>query len=183
MERLLKKLDVELVEGKTPFKTRTKLEVISPPEDFSSTAEFAVELISKLGQDCLNDGSLREVVREMRHGLLYELVMCAETNHTAIRSLSHETKDELETVDVKLSKIHSMLGKRGRDDGALSAFGVLQNLEEHVETFSQPSSWRKLQKPRPRSRQMKLMPLCKLAATHYSNCSAKYRVMRVIQAT
>ena len=88
------------------------MEVVSLPEDFSSTAEFAVEVIGELGQDCVNDGSLREVMRQMRDGL-YELVMRAETNHTAIRTFSHETKDELETVDVQLSKIHSLLGKRG----------------------------------------------------------------------
>ena len=69
LERLAKKLDVELADGKTPFKKRTRLEVVSPPEDFSSTAEFAVELIGELGQDCVNDGSLGEVVRQMRDGL------------------------------------------------------------------------------------------------------------------
>ena len=122
-----------MAEGKTLFKKRTKLEVVSPAEGFASVAEFAVELIGELGDDCVK-GSLREVVWQVRDGL-YELVMRAETNHTAIRALSHETEDELETVDVKLSKIHSLLGKRGRDDGTLSAFGVLQNLEEQVETL------------------------------------------------
>ena len=38
-------------------------------------------------------------------------------------------------VDVKFSKIHSLLGKRGREDGTLSAFGVVQNLEEQVEAL------------------------------------------------
>ena len=116
LERLSKKLDVELAEGKTPFKKRTKLEVVSLPEDFSSTAEFAVELIGELGQNCLNDDSLRKVVRHMRDGL-YELVMRAETNHTAIRTLSHETKDELEMVDVQLSKFIVCSGNEGEMTG------------------------------------------------------------------
>ena len=134
LDRLSKKLDVELAESKTPFKKRTKLEVVSPPEEFASVAEFAVEIIEELGQDFVNDGSLRVVVRQLSDGL-HEIVTRAETNRNAIRTLSHETRDEFEMVDVKLSKIHSLLGKRGRDDGTLSAFGVLQDLEKQVEAL------------------------------------------------
>ena len=134
LDRLSKKLDVELAESKTPFKRRPKLDVVSPPEDFESVAEFAVEIIGELGQDFVNDGSLREVVRQLSDGL-HEIVTRAEGNRNAIRALSHETRDELEMVDVKFSKIHSLLGKRGREDGTLSAFGVVQNLEEQVEAL------------------------------------------------
>jgi hypothetical protein len=134
LERLSKKLDVEMAESKTPFKKRTKLEVVSPSEEFESVDEFAVELIGELGQDFLKDGSLRKVVQQLSNGV-GEIVKRAETNRNAIRTLSHETRDELEMVDVKLSKIHSLLGKRGREDGTLSAFGVLQNLEEQVESL------------------------------------------------
>ena len=131
-ERLSKKLDVELVESKTPFKKRTKLEVVSPPEEFESVAEFAVELIGELGQDFIKDGSLRWIIRQLTEGV-GEIVKRAESNRKSIRTLSHGVRDELEMVDVKLSKIHSLLGKRGREDGTLSAFGVLQDLEEQVE--------------------------------------------------
>jgi hypothetical protein len=91
-------------------------------------------MIGELGEDCVKDGSLREKVRQVRDGL-FELGMRAETNYSAIKSLSHETKDELETVDVKLSKIHSLLGKRGQEDGTLSAFSLLTNLEEQLKTL------------------------------------------------
>ncbi len=101
-----------MAESKTPFKKRTKLEVVSPSEEFASVAEFAIEIIGELGQDFVNDGSLREVIRQLVDGL-HEIVTRAETNRSAIRTLSHETRDELEMVDVKLSKIHSLLGKRG----------------------------------------------------------------------
>ena len=134
LERLSKKLDVELAESKTPFKKRTKLEVVSPPEEFASVAEFAVEIIGELGQDFVNDGSLRDIVRQLIDGL-HEIVLRAEANRNAIRTLSHEARDELEMVDVKLSKIHSLLGKRGRDDGTMSAFGIVQHLEEQVEAL------------------------------------------------
>ena len=128
--------------------------------------------------------------------------MRAETNHTAIRSLSHETNDELETVDVKLSKIHSLLGKRGRDDGTLSAFGVLQNLEEHVETLrasvqpavelaevaeiqaaEQAKETYATMQTQAAEQTKEIYATMQLAAIHYSNCSAKYRAMRVIRAT
>ena len=46
LDRLSRKLDVELAEqSKTPFKKRTKLEVVSPPEEFASVAEFAWRLL------------------------------------------------------------------------------------------------------------------------------------------
>ncbi len=134
LERLSKKLDVELTESKTPFKKHTKLEVVSPPEEFASIAEFAVEIIEELGVDFVNDGTLREVVRQLTDGFS-EIVSRVETNRSAIRTLSHETRDEFEMVDVKFSKVHSLLGKRGREDGTLSAFGVLQNVEEQVEAL------------------------------------------------
>ena len=134
LDRLSNKLDVELAESKTPFKKRTKLEMVSPSEEFASVAEFAIEIIGELGQDFVNDGSLREVIRQLVDGL-HEIVTRAETNRSAIRTLSHETRDELEMVDVKLSKIHSLLGKRGQEDGTLSAFGMVRNLEEQMETL------------------------------------------------
>ena len=134
LERLSKKLDVELTESKTPFKKRTKLEVVSPPEEFASIAEFAIEIIEELGADFVNDGTLREVVRQLTDGFS-EIVSRVEINRSAIRTLSHETRDEFEMVDVKFSKVHSLLGKRGREDGTLSAFGVLQNVEEQVEAL------------------------------------------------
>jgi hypothetical protein len=39
----------------------------------------------------------------------------------------------LELVDLQLSKLNSLLGKRGQEDGTLSAFEVLRELEEQVE--------------------------------------------------
>jgi hypothetical protein len=136
LERLSKKLDAELAERKTPFKKRTKLEVVSPIGEggFESVSAFSGAMIGELGEDCVKDGSLREIVRQVKDGL-FELGMRAETNYSAIKSLAYETKDEFETVDVKLSKVHSLLGKRGQEDGTLSAFGLLTNLEEQLETL------------------------------------------------
>ena len=94
-----------------------------------------MEIIEELGQDFVNDGSLRVVVMRQLSDGLHEIVTRAEANRNAIRTLLHETRDEFEMVDVKLSKIHSLLGKRGRDDGTLSAFGVLQDLEKQVEAL------------------------------------------------
>ena len=75
--------------------------MVSPPEDFESVAEFAVEIICELGQDFVNDGSLREVVRQLSDGL-HEIVTRAEGNRNVIRTLSHETRDELDIVDLEI---------------------------------------------------------------------------------
>ncbi|KAI2505394.1 hypothetical protein MHU86_9007 [Fragilaria crotonensis] len=57
----------------------------------------------------------------------------ADSNRSALRALAYETREELELVDLQLSKLNSLLGKRGQDDGTLSAFEVLRELEEQVE--------------------------------------------------
>jgi hypothetical protein len=131
-ERISRKLDGDLAMGMTPFKKRPKMEVVSPPEEFEDIAEFALETTSELGDDYLNDGSLRMAIRSLGTGL-QSIGNRSDRNRSALRVLSHETREELELVDLQLAKLNSLLGKRGRDDGMLSAFEVLRELEDQVE--------------------------------------------------
>ncbi|KAI2508965.1 hypothetical protein MHU86_5460 [Fragilaria crotonensis] len=131
-ERISRKLDGDLAIGMTPFKKRPKLEVVSPPEEFEDISEFALETAVELGDDFLNDGSLRMAIRSLGAGL-QSIGNRADSNRSALRALAYETREELELVDLQLSKLNSLLGKRGQDDGTLSAFEVLRELEEQVE--------------------------------------------------
>ena len=86
----------------------------------------------ELGDDFLSDGSLRMAIRSLGSGLR-SISNRSDSNRSSIRALSHETREELELVDLQLSKLNSLLGKRGQEDGTLSAFEVLRELEEQVE--------------------------------------------------
>ena len=124
-ERISRKLDGELAMGMTPFKKRPKLEVVSPPEEFEDVAELYLETADKLGKEYLNDGTLQMAIRRLGAGL-QSIGSRSDRNRSALRALSHETREELELVDLQLSKLNSLLGKCGRDDGTLSAFEVLR---------------------------------------------------------
>jgi hypothetical protein len=86
----------------------------------------------ELGDDFLSDGSLRMAIRSLGSGLR-SISNRSDSNRSSIRALSHETREELELVDLQLSKLNSLLGKRGQEDGTLSASEVLRELEEQVE--------------------------------------------------
>ena len=119
-DRISRKLDGELAVGMTPFKKRPKLEVVSPPEEFEDVGELYLETTGELGDDYLIDGTLKAAVRSLGTGL-QSIWDRSDRNRSAIRALSHETREELELVDLQLSKLNSLLGKRGRDDG--TSFG------------------------------------------------------------
>ena len=96
-DRSSRKLDGELAVGMTPFKKRPKMEVVSPPEEFEDAAEFYLETASELGEAYLNDGSLQIALKRLGAGL-QSIGSRSDRNRSALRALSHETRDELEFV-------------------------------------------------------------------------------------
>ena len=132
--RVIRKIDEEVMEGKTPLKKRKGMAVLSPRDSEFSELNFT-EIFGELdGSDEMilsmlkiqwpllvqNFANVNKIVNETREG---------------VRTLGEVSTSELEQIDLQLAQFKGLIGKRDEERGTSTIFYSLKNNESEIENL------------------------------------------------